>query len=107
MTDAELDNYIQDLKKNFKGDLTHLAAALGALDLGRTYGWRVLRIIYSPIAYRKYQKILGFQFKDVLDDETQYSKRSCGFKLVESASDFWKFADRIKPIDAKVRSIAA
>ncbi|MGV0990583.1 hypothetical protein [Limnohabitans sp.] len=104
MTEKELDDYIYNLKTTFRGDLTDLAAALGALDLGRTYGWKVLRIIYSPIAYRKYQKILNLEFKEVLSDETDFSMRSAGYKLVDSVSNYWDIVSRKFSLDSKIRT---
>jgi len=104
MTDKELDDYIYNLKTTFRGDLTDLAAALGALDLGRTYGWKVLRIIYSPVAYRKYQKILNLEFKEVLSDETDFSMRSAGYKLVDSVSKYWDIVSRKFALDSKIRT---
>jgi hypothetical protein len=104
MTSQELNDYIDNLKTNFKGDLTHLAAALGALELGKTYGWKVLRIIYSPIAYRKYQKILGLEFKFVLKSETIYSKKSAGYNLVMKLDNFWDAVTRGYSMDSKIRS---
>jgi hypothetical protein len=104
MTEKELNAYIFNLKTTFKGDLTHLAAALGALELGKTYGWKVLRIIYSPIAYRKYQKILGLEFKTILQPETIYSKKSVGFNLTVKLNNFWFAVSRKFSMDSKIRS---
>lgn len=106
MTDKELDDYIYNLKITFRGDLTDLAAALGALDLGRTYGWKVLRIIYSSVTYRKYQKILGLEFKLVLQETTDYSMRSAGFKLVTDSKKFWEVAKGHFSIDSKIKTLA-
>lgn len=104
MTQQELNDYVDNLKITFKGDLTHLAAALGALELGKTYGWKVLRIIYSPISYRKYQKILGLEFKSVLKEETIYSKKSAGYNLSLKLGNFWDAVSRDYSMDSKTRS---
>lgn len=106
MTSEEIDEYIYNLKTTFRGDLTDLAAALGALDLGRTYGWKVLRIIYSSVTYRKYQKILGLEFKLVLPETTDYSMRSAGFKLVTDSKKFWEVAKGHFSIDSKIKTLA-
>lgn len=106
MTEQDLEDYLDNLKKTYKGDLTYLAAALGALDLGKIYGWKVLRIIYSSVTYRKYQKILGFEFKAVLPETTDYSMRSAGFKLVTDTKKFWEVAKGHFSIDSEIKTLA-
>jgi hypothetical protein len=104
MNNSELDSYIYDLQTQYKGDLVDLANAMGALNLGRVYGNKVLRIIYSPHTYRKYQKVLGVKFSDVLPDVTDYSKKSAGYQLVKRASDFWNLVNRTVEVAKGVRT---
>ncbi|MDD5754693.1 MAG: hypothetical protein PHN45_08090 [Methylococcales bacterium] len=103
ITLEELDDYIFDLSSKYQGDLTVLANAIGALNLGKIYGWRVIRIIYSPLTYRKYQKTLNLEFKNVLPEVTDFSKRSKGFQLVSGINKYWKAVSGEFHIDSKER----
>jgi hypothetical protein len=106
MTDKELDDYIKNLMETYKGDLTLLADAVGALNLGRVYGWRVLRVVYSPMTYRKYQKALGVEFNNVVPELTALSERSVGYKIASKIKDYWAAVRREYGIDAKDRVLA-
>jgi len=106
MTQQELDDYIFNLSIEYHGDLTLLADAIGALNLGKIYGWKVLRIIYSPLTYRKYQKALGLEFNNVLPETTDYSHRSYGFKLVNGINKYWQAVGGQFKIDYKERRLA-
>ncbi|MGV1046889.1 hypothetical protein [Limnohabitans sp.] len=103
MNDDELNAYIENLMQTYKGDLTLLADSLGALNLGKRYGWRVLRIIYSPMTYRKYQKALGLEFNAVVPEVTPLSERSVGYKIASKIKDYWAAVRREYGIDAKER----
>jgi hypothetical protein len=103
MTNEELDNHIHNLMGTYKGDLTDLADSVGALNFGRFYGWKVLSIIYSPLTYRKYQKILGLNFKEVLPEIAEFTERSKGYQLVTTLHDYWQVVNRRIPIEASER----
>lgn len=109
MTDEEnkkLDEYVKNLMEVFQGDLTDLADAVGALNLGRVYGWKVLRIIYSPVTYRKYQKILGLDFKAVLEEKTDFSKRNKGYQIALDLNKYWETVQGVFTIDSKEKRFA-
>jgi len=89
MNDEQFDELIEGTIKNFKGDLSDLCSAVGALVVGRYMGWRVIKIIFSPLTYRKYRKVLGVDYKDILSEEDQYSNKSVGLKLAKKLDDFW------------------
>jgi hypothetical protein len=104
MTAEELTNHVDEVMKNFKGDIVELSNAIGALNVGRFYGWRVLRIIISNASYRKYQRILGLEFKTVLPETTDYSKKSAGYMLVMKAERFWDAVNNVFKIDSKEKT---
>ena len=101
MTDEEWLAHIDFVSKNYRGDATLLCSAIGAAMFGRVYGWRVLRIVTSNPSYLKYQKLLGIDFKSVLPEETEYSKRSLGFTIVTRLDNFWKVVRGQEPLDSK------
>lgn len=107
MTNEQLDSHVNNLMITFHGDLSDLYSAVGALNLGKVYGWRVLKIIINPITYRKYEKILCLSFKDVLSETTDYSYRSYGYKMAMEIGKYWDIAQRRFSMDSKIRTMTA
>lgn len=104
MTTQQLTNHVDSVMKDFKGDIVDLSNAIGALNVGRFYGWRVLRIVISNASYRKYQRILGLEFKNVLPETTSYSKKSAGYNLVVNAGKFWDAVNGVFKMDSKEKT---
>jgi len=105
MTDKEIDEHIYNLMATYKGDVTLLADAVGALRLGQSFGWAVLMIVYSPMTYRKYQKTLGLDFKEILPEKGEFAERSRGYQLVKDIKNFWQIVKREISIDSKERTM--
>lgn len=101
MTDEELNDYVENLIKTYKGDIVDLTHAIGALKVGKIYGWRVLRITISSPSYTKYQRILGLEFKKVLPEKTEFSTKSAGYNLVMKVGKFWETVRGQFSIDPK------
>ena len=78
----------------FKGDITQLESAIGALIFGRHLGWRPLYLIHDKRTLRKYEEILGVKFQDVLPPEGVRANKSVAWKFLNDAKrglkDFWK-----------------
>lgn len=85
------DEKLKELMSTYQGDATVLASAVGAFTIGRLYGWRVLRLLYSSATYTKYQKLLKVDFKLECPKTTELSERSRGYKFVVGAGKFWDF----------------
>ncbi|MBF0370477.1 MAG: hypothetical protein HQL52_13575 [Magnetococcales bacterium] len=84
---------IDQAVERYRGDGGVLEAAIGALFIGQYYGWRVLRILHSNSTYRRYEKILGVQFKEACPERGKYAFRSKGLQLADELKSFWKVAD--------------
>jgi hypothetical protein len=104
LTLQQLDDHIARVMANYKGDIVDLAHAIGAVKIGYHYGWRVLRIVFSQVSYRKYQKILGLTFKDTLPEVTIYTERSIGYQLVMKLDAFWDVVKGSVTIDRKQKT---
>lgn len=104
MTAGQLTSHVDLVMKNFKGDIVELSNAIGALNVGRFYGWRVLRIVISNASYRKYQRILGLEFKNVLPETTPYSEKSAGYNIVVNAGKFWDAVNGVFKMDSKEKT---
>lgn len=85
--------HVDIVAAQYKGDSAVLFSAVGALFVGRLYGWKVLRVFLSSATYAKYQKILGIQFRDVMLPETELSERAFAYRIYKrvaaTVKDFW------------------
>jgi hypothetical protein len=88
----ELDKKLEKRMAEFKGFGNHLGSAIGALAIGKVYGWRVVMMIYSIKTVGKFNKILGVRIQDVCPEETKISYRSWGFRISKKVGAFWKVA---------------
>jgi hypothetical protein len=100
--DKETEQRILKALDDFKGLGTTMESAVGALIIGQYFGWRVLKLLHNPATYRKYEKILGIEFKTVCPEITEAGKaKSIGYAITEKLNSFWavitgkkKFADK-------------
>lgn len=93
----ELIKVIEKASEDYSGDVTVLESAIGALIIGRTYGWRVLRLVHGSSSYARYERILQVKFKDVCDERTKLSQKSLALKVVDKVGDFWAVATGALP----------
>jgi hypothetical protein len=90
LTDSELVELIDNSIMKFKGNTEEIENAIGALMLGRKTGWRPLFLIHSPKSIKKYETILGADFREVMPEEGPKSKRLVAWILAKKVSNFWK-----------------
>jgi hypothetical protein len=76
--------------RTYKGDMSVLESAIGALVIGQQYGWRVIRMGHSNVSLTKYEKILVLKFKNVCPEYTDISERNVGVKLAKKLNAYWK-----------------
>lgn len=105
MTDDEVTAHLDKVAQEFRGDFSQLSSAIGSFWLGRVYGWRVLRIVTSSRIYARHQRILGLDFKKELPKETEYSRKSVGYKIVTAAGNFWEVVQGKATIDTVKKSL--
>lgn len=88
--DEETEQIILKQMREFRGNGSTLESALGALVMGQYFGWRVLKLMHNPSTYRRYEKVLGIEFKDVCEEITELGKRkSVGYAITEKLGSFW------------------
>lgn len=73
----------------YEGQIEVLESAVGALLFGRVCGWQALRVAHSSPTLRRYEKILGIDFREVLDDRTIFSRRIAGVRRADAFGKFW------------------
>lgn len=76
--------------KDFRGQMPTLEGAIGAYLVGKEVGWKVLYLVHEKRTIRKYEDILGINFREELPEEGRYSKKSVAFQAVQKVSNFWK-----------------
>lgn len=104
MTLSELNSHIDLLMADYKGDIVELSHSIGAARLGHHYGWRVIRLVLSQTSYRKYQKVLGLDFKESLPELTKYSEKSVAYQIACRLDNFWDVVKGIASIDRKEKT---
>ncbi|MHB8406430.1 MAG: hypothetical protein ACYDCJ_13530 [Gammaproteobacteria bacterium] len=91
MTEKELIELVDAACKRFYGESSKLESAIGMLFVGRMFGWKVLYLIHTKSTIRKYEKILGLEnIRDVLESETEFSRKSLAYSALKGVSNFWK-----------------
>lgn len=86
----DLDVIATETAQHFIGQADDLQRAIGMLYTAKVYGWRVLYLTTSPAYIRKAEKWLNVSFKDGFPEQTEHSRKSLAFKLVQGVSNFWK-----------------
>ncbi len=101
MTHVKQDDEVQRLicraSWEFKGQITHLYTAVGALVVGRLFGWRILRLTLDAKEYAMCQRILAvglddpgeFKFNQWMREREKLAYKSIGLALVDTVGDFW------------------
>jgi len=89
MTDSDLFAHVDGVSRVFKGQIPELTQAIGALYIGRLYGYRVLRIVTSAPTHARHERILGLKFNEVLPEITDLSHRSLGYSIAVKLDKFW------------------
>lgn len=93
MTNDEKMALIHKATVEFKGDFGELESAIGMFLIGEVLGWKVLYLIHSKATIRNYERILGgINIREIFPAETQYSKKSLAYQMVQNVSNFWKAA---------------
>jgi hypothetical protein len=87
---TSVNDIIKEATSNFKGNLTTLESAIGAIFIGQIYGWRVLRMMHGSNTYVNYEKLLNVKFKDICPDKGPLSQRSVGLAIADKLGGFWK-----------------
>lgn len=90
MTHKEELEMIESAIKNFRGQLPTLEGAIGAYLVGKEIGWKVVYLVHEKRTLRKYEEILGINFREVLPEEGRWAHKSMAWKAVQKVSNFWK-----------------
>lgn len=98
ISEHDLSAKIERVTKEFTGQLDDLMGAIGLMQVGRVMGWRVVRLVCSRKHWMVANKLFG-DVKALLPEETEYSQKSIGYKVVKASGRFW---EQIKGVDAQI-----
>jgi hypothetical protein len=90
-TDGRLLEIVDDACEAYIGDVTILETAIGALVVGRLFGWHCLRLIH-PASFKKYERILLIKFRDELPERGPFADKVNAMKMFDQATAFWRVA---------------
>lgn len=93
LTPDEMQLYLEIINKateNFRGQFDELENAIGMLMTGHLFGWRPLIIIHNKRTIRKYEEILGINIREMFPPEGPLARKSLGYKVASTFSNFWK-----------------
>lgn len=90
ITDEELMKKIEEIVKDYSGELDHLYEAIGMVVVGRLFGWRVMRLVSSRRCWMLSCKIFG-DLKEFLPERGRYAHKSKGLELVDRLGGYWDF----------------
>jgi len=82
--------HFDEILKTYKGDITILERAIGAYFIGRRVGWKVMYVLHDVKTLRKYEKILGVNFREEFEEYEDLSTRTRAYQAIQLISNFWK-----------------
>jgi hypothetical protein len=90
LSDTDVVELLDKAIMKYRGNAEELENAIGAFMVGRKTGWRPLFLIHSPRSIRKYETILGIDFREVMPEVGPKAKHSIAWKIAQGVSNFWK-----------------
>lgn len=90
MDEKQLVAFLDKVFFKYKGATNDIEGAIGALMIGRHLGWKPLFLMHDKKKIKKYEQILGVEFRDALDETGKRADKSIAWKLVKNVSNFWK-----------------
>jgi len=88
MNDEDLMAKIEEVTKDFTGQLDQLYEVIGMIVTGRLLGWRVMRLVSSRRCWMMATKLFGDPKKLMLEKGKYYDK-SVGMKIIDTTEQYW------------------
>jgi hypothetical protein len=88
MTDEQFNQKVEELLKDYKGQVDHFYEAVGMVSVGRLVGWRVMRLVASRRCWELSCQLFG-DLKKELPERGRYAHKSVGLKIVDKLGGYW------------------
>lgn len=98
---TELEHIEREAIANYSGLIDELEKALGVLRLGQHIGWKPLILIHNKRTLRKYEDILGIEFRKYFPEEGPSAERPLGYRVAKQLGKFWKAVSGDEKIEDK------
>lgn len=90
MNQKEERDMITRAIKDFSGYMPTLEGAIGCYFAGKELGWKPMLLMHEKRTIKKYEEILGINFREELPEEGRWAKKSMGWEASKKISNFWK-----------------
>lgn len=97
----EQNQVLIDSIESYRGHVSTIETAIGAIVVGQKYGWRVLRMVHSANTMKKYEKAIGLKYEDICPESTEHSKRNIGFRFAQTIGKYWDVVMGRQKVDRK------
>jgi hypothetical protein len=91
LSEAELVKLLDERVREYKGDITELERAIGAVFVGRQMGWKVLLLVHDRKTIKRYEETLDLEFREPnMPDVGEYAHKSVAWSAVQKVASFWR-----------------
>jgi hypothetical protein len=98
MNKDQLNERIETVCQEFKGQIPELYQMVGMVIVGRLFGWRVVRLTSSPRSWKNLNRWFGDP-KELMPERGRLAYKSLGLKIVDTLGDYWDFIKGVTPRD--------
>lgn len=98
MNKEQLNERIETVCKDFRGQAPDLYQMVGIVMVGRLFGWRVIRLTVSRRMWVMVTKAFGDP-KEWMPEEGLLAHKSVGLQVVKRLGDYWDFINGVIPRD--------
>ena len=74
----------------FDGVVDEIEPAIGAYLFARHVGWKPMVLVHNKRTLRKYEEVLGIEFRKEFPEAGPDAERSNAFRIAVKLSNFWK-----------------
>jgi hypothetical protein len=90
MNKEQLNERIEKVCEEFKGQIPDLYSMVGVVIVGRLFGWRVVRLTASRRVWTMTTKWFGDP-KELMPERGRLAYKSVGLKIIDQIGDYWDF----------------
>lgn len=98
MNREQLDERIEKVCEDFKGQFSDLLQMVGIVVIGRLFGWRVIRLVVSRRIWMMTTRAFGDP-KLWMPERGRLAYKSVGLRVVDALGGYWDFIKGVTPRD--------
>lgn len=90
MAKLNYDKIAKESIDSYKGVAFTLESAIGAMYVADRVGWKPIYLIHDKKTIRKYEAILGINFRESFPEVGPKAEKSRAYVLSQKVTNFWK-----------------